>query len=172
MTPEERERLIERYAGGYSEVERSLAGFPQGQLTSHPIEGKWSACEIVQHLADSEMTSAIRLRKLLAEERAAIQNYDEAGFAVRLKYNERPIQHALDAFRAARATTTELLNMASEEDWRREGSHPEHAHYSVEDWLRIYAAHAHNHAAQIRRLREALASRGQKSVKTSSFTDL
>ena len=30
--------------------------------------------------------------------------------------------------------------------------------YSAEDWLRIYAAHAHNHAAQIRRLREALAA--------------
>ena len=159
MTPEEREKLITQYSEGYEEVVKSLEGFPANQLTARPLEGKWTACEIVHHLADSEMTSAIRLRKLLAEERAAIQNYDEAGFAVRLKYNERPIQHALDAFRAARATTTELLKMASEDDWRREGSHPEHARYSVEDWLRIYAAHAHNHAAQIRRLREALASR-------------
>ena len=28
--------------------------------------------------------------------------------------------------------------------------------YTAEDWLRIYAAHAHGHASQIRRLREAL----------------
>ncbi len=156
MTTEERQKLIAQYAEGYEEVVKSLEGFPENQLTAHPLEGKWSACEIVHHLADSEMTSAIRLRKLLAEDRPTIQNYDEADYAVRLKYNERPMQHALDALRGARATTTELLNLVSEEDWQREGSHPEHARYSVEDWLRIYAAHAHNHAAQIRRLRETL----------------
>ena len=156
MTPEEREKMIERYSEGYAEVLKSLEGFPKNHLTTHPLEGKWSACEIVHHLADSEMTSAIRLRKMLAEERPAIQNYDEADYAVRLKYNGRPIEQALEALRGARASSAELLRTLSEDDWQREGSHPEHARYSVEDWLRIYAAHAHNHAAQIRRLREAL----------------
>lgn len=156
MTREERERLIEQYAEGYAEVEKSLEGFPEQSLTAHPVEGKWSACEIVQHLSDSEMTSAIRLRKLLAQERPAIESYDQEAFAARLRYNERDIQPALDALRGARSTTVQLLRMMSEEDWKREGSHPEHSSYTAEDWLRIYAAHAHNHAAQIRRLREAL----------------
>ena len=156
MAPEERQALIEQYADGYSEVVKSLEGFPEDNLTAHPIEGKWSACEIVQHLADSEMTSAIRIRKLIAQERPAIEGYDQEAFAERLKYNERDIQPALDALRGARSTTTQLLRMLTEEDWQREGYHPEHAAYTAEDWLRIYAAHAHNHAAQIRRLREAL----------------
>lgn len=159
MTPEERERLIDRYAGGYSEVERSLERFPENQLTSHPIEGKWSACEIVQHLADSEMTSAIRIRKLIAQDRPAIESYDQEAFAVRLRYNERDIQPAMDAFRGARSSTAQLLCTLSEEEWKREGSHPEHATYTAEDWLRIYAEHAHNHAAQIRRLHEAIKNR-------------
>ncbi|MBD0372459.1 MAG: DinB family protein [Pyrinomonadaceae bacterium] len=156
MTPEERQSLIEQYADGYSEVEKSLEGFPKNHLTSHPIEGKWSACEIVQHLADSEMTSAIRIRKLIAQDRPAIESYDEADFAVKLRYNERDIQPALDALRGARSSTTQLLRIMTEEEWKREGSHPEHPTYTAEDWLRIYAAHAHNHASQIRRLREAL----------------
>lgn len=156
MTPEERERLIEQYAEGYAEVQKSLEGFPENRLTAHPIEGKWSACEIVQHLADSEMTSAIRIRMLLAEDRPAIHSYEQDDYAARLKYNERAIEPALDALRGARATTTQLLRMMTEEDWKREGSHPEHASYTAEDWLKIYAAHAHNHAAQIQRLREAM----------------
>ncbi len=156
MTPEERERLIEQYADGYEEVLESLEGFPEAHLRAHPIEGKWSACEIVQHLADSEMTSAIRIRKLIAQEKPAIESYDQEAFATRLKYNERDIQPALDALRGARSTTTQLLRIMTEEEWKREGSHPEHATYTAEDWLRIYAAHAHNHAAQIRRLRQAL----------------
>ena len=63
---------------------------------------------------------------------------------------------ALEAFRYARETTMQLLPSLSEDDWQRAGTHTESGRYTLEDWLRIYAAHAHNHAAQIRRLREAL----------------
>jgi hypothetical protein len=45
----------------------------------------------------------------------------------------------------------------SEDDWQREGTHSESGAYTPEDWLKIYAAHAHNHAEQIRRLRAAVA---------------
>jgi hypothetical protein len=156
MTPEERQELIARYAAGYDEVTRSLEEIPAGSLTAHPIPGKWSASEIVHHLADSEMTSAIRLRLLLVEDAPVIKGYDEAAFAVRLGYNQRDLAPALDAFRAARATTSQLLDTMTDDDWKREGTHTESGRYTAEDWLRIYAAHAHNHAAQIRRLREAL----------------
>jgi hypothetical protein len=158
MTSEERQQLIAQYAAGYDEVARSLEGFPAEQLTAHPINGKWSACEIVQHLADSEMNSAIRLRRLLAENRPVIQAYDQEDYATRLKYNERDIAPALDAFRGARATSAQILSRLSDDDWQREGWHPESGLYTIEHWLKIYAAHAHNHAAQIRRLREVISS--------------
>jgi len=156
MTPEEREQLIAQYADGPAEVARSLEQFPANSLTAHPLHGKWSACEIVQHLADSEMASALRLRRLLAEDRPVIQGYDQDAYAVRLNYNERDMAPAMQAFSGARAVTTQLFSKMSDEDWTREGWHTEHGRYTPEDWLRIYAAHAHNHAAQIRRLREAL----------------
>ena len=156
MNHEERQELIARYRDGYDEVVRSLEGFPEDQQGAHPLEGKWSAREIVQHLADSEMASALRLRKLLTEESPQIQGYDQDAYAVRLRYNERDTAPALEAFRAARSTTAQLLATMTDEDWAREGTHSESGRYTAEDWLRIYAAHAHGHAAQIRRLREAL----------------
>lgn len=158
MIGNQRQSLINQYKAGYDEVIQSLKDFPVAALTAHPIEGKWSACEIVHHLADSETTSAIRLRKLLTEDHAQIQGYDQDQYAVRLKYNERDFAPALEAFHAARANTAQILDSLSDEDWTREGTHTESGRYSVEDWLRIYAAHAHDHAAQIRRLREALQS--------------
>ena len=157
MKPEERNELIAKYRAGYEEVTDALREFPAESLTEHPLPGKWSACEIVHHLADSETTSALRLRLLLAEDRPVIQGYDQDQYAVRLRYNERNIDPALDAFRAARAVTAQLLELMSEEDWAREGVHTESGRYTAEDWLRIYAAHAHNHAAQIKRLCSALA---------------
>lgn len=156
MSKNGRQEKIAQYAAGYSEVEAALEGFPHEALVAHPIPGKWSACEIVQHLADSEATSGIRLRRLLCEEYAVINGYDQDVYAVLLRYNLRDMQPALELFRAVRASTTQILNAMSEEDWTRPGWHTEHGLYTPETWLDIYAAHAHNHAAQIRRLREAL----------------
>ena len=156
MTPKKRRKLITQYENGVAEVELSLADFPRERLTAKPIPGKWSACEIVQHLADSEMRAAIRLRQLLTEDRPTIQAYDEELYAERLNYNGRDIAPALDAFRGARASTAQLLAHMTDEDWAREGTHPQHPRYTADNWLEIYAAHGHSHAAQIRRLREAL----------------
>ena len=156
MTRQERADLIARYVDGDDEVERALEGFPKKHLTAHPIPGKWSAAEIVHHLADSEMTSAIRLRKLLVEENPVIQGYDQEAFARRLGYDERDIGPAMTAFLAARATTAQILSRMTEDDWRREGTHSESGRYTAETWLEIYAKHAHGHAAQIQRLKEAV----------------
>jgi DinB superfamily len=156
MTTDDRQALIAQYKAGYDEVTRSLEGLSDAEMSEHPLPGKWSAREIVQHLADSEMNGAIRLRKLLAEESPQIQGYDQDSYASVLRYNGRDIAPALDALRAARATTAQLLDSMTEEDWAREGTHSESGRYTADDWLRIYAAHAHNHAAQIRRLRDEL----------------
>ena len=160
MTPEERNELINTYAAGYDEVMNALDGFPADSLGAHPLPGKWSAREIVHHLGDSESTSAWRLRKLLVEDNPRIEGYDQDQFATRLRYNERDMAPALDAFRSARESTLQLLHTMSDEDWQRTGTHTESGLYSTEKWLTIYADHAHNHANQIRRLREAVAQKG------------
>jgi hypothetical protein len=92
----------------------------------------------------------------LTEDAPQIQGYDQEHYATSLRYNERLIEPALDALRGARATTGQLLDAMTDADWSRAGTHYESGRYTAEDWLRIYAAHAHNHAAQISRLREAL----------------
>ena len=158
MNPEERRDAIAKYVAGYDEVMKALDGFPAASLGAHPIPGKWSAREIVHHLGDSETTSAMRLRKLLVENNPTIESYDEAAFAVQLKYNERDMDPALEAFRSARATTAQLLGMMTDDQWKREGVHTDSGRYTAETWLEIYAKHAHNHAAQIQRLKETLSS--------------
>src|SRR6266404_2994462 len=167
MTAQERQELIARYQDGYNQVAESLNGFPSDSLTAHPIPGKWSAAEIVHHLADSETTSALRLRRLLVEDHPLIQGYDQEAFAARLNYNNRDMAPALDAFRSARATAAQLFEFMSDDDWQRAGTHSESGSYTAEDWLTIYAAHAHNHAAQIRRLREALTSEEENAAATA-----
>ncbi len=159
MTRRERAKLIRQYAVGCDEVLQALEGFPAGKLTARPFRGKWTAAEIVHHLADSEMTAAIRLRRLVAEERPLIHGYDQEAFATRLRYNEREIEPALEAFLAARATTVQVLQRMTPAEWARQAWHTEGGPYGPERWLAIYAAHASNHAAQISRLRAAVTAK-------------
>lgn len=162
MTEENRKNLIERYAAGFAAIESALAGFPPDKLTARLVPEKWSAAEIVHHLADSEMTSALRLRKLLTEDFPVIFGYDQEAYAAKLRYNERPVAPALAALRAARETSLQLLEQMNEIDWRRAGWHTESGAYTIEKWLEIYAAHAHDHAAQIEKLRQSAAAGGSE----------
>jgi hypothetical protein len=149
MDQQTRTKLIDQYKDGYRVVAEALVGATDEDLDAHPAPGKWSAREIVHHLADSEMTAAIRLRLLLAVDKPAIAGYDQEEFARRLYY-DRPIEASLEAFKAARRTTGEILDRLTEWEWTRQGTHSEVGHYSVERWLEIYAEHAHQHAEQIR----------------------
>jgi len=150
MDKTQRQQLIDAYTDGYRLVAEALAGATEAELDASPGDGKWSARQVVHHLADSEMTSAIRLRLLIASTNPAIVGYDQDEFASRLYYTDRPIAASLDAFGAARRSTAEILERMTEDQWLREGTHTEHGRYTVHRWLEIYARHAHGHAEQIR----------------------
>ncbi len=153
MDEKKRRELIDRYKEGYAVVAEAVADASDEELDRRPAPGRWSAREIVHHLADSEMTAAMRVRLLLAEDRPTIAGYDQDQFARRLHY-DRPIAKSLEAFKGARDTTAELLECLTPEEWKREGVHTELGRYGVERWLEVYAEHAHKHAGQILVARE------------------
>ena len=140
---------LARFRTGSDDVEQALAGLPAGVLDRQPADGSWSARQILHHLADSETTAFIRLRRLVAEDDPTITGYDEPEFARRLHY-ERPIASSLAVLGAVRAASLELLESLDPAEWERAGTHSESGSYSVDRWLAIYAEHAHDHANQIR----------------------
>ena len=130
-----------------------IAAVPAAMMDAS-IGGEWSPRMVVHHLADSETNSYVRLRRLLAQESGTtIQGYDEARWAKapELGYETAPIDESLAVFRAVRAASSSVLARLSLEDFARQGVHTDSGEYSLGDWLRIYAAHALEHADQIRR---------------------
>ena len=151
MQAERKQELIRRYRSGHDAVTKALAGIGEDEL-DRSASGEWTPRQIAHHLGDSEMTSAMRLRVLLAQPSPVIQGYDEKAFADRLT-GDRPIEPSMEAMRWARESTAQVLDRMSEDDWKLAGTHTESGPYGAEDWLRIYAAHGHDHAAQIKRAR-------------------
>lgn len=155
MDPDERAALVARYATGADAFEVVVAGLSDAELDARPFEGEWTVREIAHHLADGELNSAIRLRRLVAEDEPVLAGYDEMAFSRRLHYGERAIGPSLAAMRAARASTLAILACLTEGEWARTGTHTEQGPYSVAAWLRDYANHPHDHADQARRVLDA-----------------
>jgi hypothetical protein len=141
--------LIELYRTGYADVEDAVAGLTDADLDHPAPDDGWTARQVVHHLADSEATAYVRLRRLIAEDEPRILGYDEPEYARRLHY-DRPIATSLAVLKAVRAASLELLDALTPAEWERRGTHSESGPYAVDDWLRIYAAHSHDHANQIR----------------------
>jgi DinB superfamily len=142
---------LDRFRTGFDDVVDALAAITPDELDRRPPDG-WSAREIAHHLADSEATAYVRLRRLIAEDNPAIIGYDEEEFARRLHY-DRPIEPSLAVLAGVRDASLQLLESLTDAEWERTGTHSDSGTYSVDDWLRIYAGHSHDHADQIRRAR-------------------
>jgi hypothetical protein len=166
VNPTERADAIAQYEDGYRAVVEALAGATDEDLDAREAPGEWSPREVVHHLADSEMTSAVRLRRLIAENEPLLVGYDQEEFARRLYYN-RPIEASLAAFKAARESTAQILHLMTEEEWQRWGTHSEFGPQSVEVWLDYYRTHAHDHADQIRRARATVPAGAAEALATA-----
>lgn len=155
MDAQKRKELIAQYNDGYRVVAEALTGATDEELDARPAPNKWSAREVVHHLADSEISAAMRLRLLVGSDNPQIYGYDQDEFARRLFY-DRPIEASLDAFKTARRATGEILQRMTDAHWQRAaGTHTQHGRYTAERWLEIYAPHAHGHAQQILVARDA-----------------
>ncbi len=154
MDRERRQELIAQYESGYAVIMEALAGITEAELDAREAPGEWSPREVAHHLADSEMASALRIRMLLAQDQPQIVGYDQEQYA-RVLFYDRPIEPSLAAFKASRESTVPILRRMTDAQWQRAGTHSESGRYTVEDWLRIYAHHAYEHAGQIRRARTA-----------------
>lgn len=148
----DRQPLLERFRTGFDDVVDALAGITLEELDRRPPGSDWSAREVAHHLADSEATAYVRLRRLIAEDGPVIDGYDEEAFARRLHY-DRPIEPSIEVLRTVRSASLQLLESLTPAEWQRSGTHSDSGPYSLDDWLRIYANHSHDHADQIRRAR-------------------
>src|SRR3954463_3883812 len=122
MNTPEREALIDQYEDGYRAVEAALTGITAAELEAREGPGEWSPREVVHHLADSEMASALRIRMLIAQDQPQIVGYDQAEYA-RVLFYDRPIEASLAAFNAARESTAPILHRMTDGQWQRAGTH-------------------------------------------------
>ena len=89
-------------------VRATVEAVPLQRLVRPEAEGKWSALEVMHHLADSDLAVGFRFRMILAHERPEIGAYDQDLWARRLHYNDADPRDVLDDFESRRRSNVSL----------------------------------------------------------------
>jgi hypothetical protein len=136
-----------------SELDRRLRDVAPEDLIRRPAPEKWSIAEIVAHLADAELAMGWRVRNMLANPGVALTWWDEAAWAERLGYAQQDASLSAGVFRALRESNLRLLASIPRARWVEcYGVHEVRGRQTVEEFVRLEAAHDLNHLRQIDRI--------------------
>ena len=131
-------------------LETLLESLGEYRMSLSYAPGKWTAREILCHLADVELGKSFRIRQVLAG--APVQLFDQDRWAER--YGRLEPSLAVETFRALRAWNLALFAGFDLRDWLTEAQHPERGPVSLDVEVRYMAGHDLNHLAQLRAVAE------------------
>jgi hypothetical protein len=132
------------------EIATHLKAIGASKAVIPPAPGKWSAAEIVCHLADCELEFAGRLRQTLAEDAPTIQPFDQEKWAA--MYPSITAEQAFAAFSAFRAWNLLLIGAALPAAATRPVIHPERGTMTFLTLVETLAGHDMNHLVQLQKL--------------------
>jgi DinB superfamily len=136
-------------------LERRTAGLDDAILRRPEAPGKWSALEVVQHLADTEVVYAWRTRQILTLDQPAIQGYDQDAWARVLSYGAADLSVALGQLRGVRTANLALWRSLTPAQLARVGVHSERGPESLDLIIRMMGGHDLVHRRQIDRVLSA-----------------
>ncbi len=151
FTETQRRELIEQIRELPARLRERVSGLTDAQLTTHFQADEWTVAQNVHHLADSHMNSFIRMRLILTEERPTLKPYDQDLWAGLADAGAADLEDSLSILDGMHRRWVRLLESLDAAAWRRVGRHPVNGEVTIEDMLRIYAAHGQGHIDQIGR---------------------
>ncbi|HUB52760.1 MAG TPA: DinB family protein [Terracidiphilus sp.] len=122
------------------------------RVKAEPAPGKWSAAEIVCHLADCELVFGFRLRQTLAEDNPTIQPFDQNKWALASEYRSLEAPQALATFTELRNWNLQMIRHAMPQAAGRTMTHPERGTMTFKNVVETMAGHDLNHLGQLRRI--------------------
>jgi hypothetical protein len=127
---------------------RALTDTIGGERAEQPrAPGKWSAREIVCHLADCEVAFAFRLRQTLAEDRHVMQPFDQEAWGKR--YATYSLEAALATFATLREWNLALVRSFNAVDLAGPVNHPERGEMTLQTIVETMGGHDRNHLQQV-----------------------
>src|SRR5262249_26055627 len=129
-----------------------IKGVAPVKLKKRPSPEKWSAGEIIAHLADAEIAVGWRMRSILGTPGTPIQAWDPDAWAAAGHYPKRDVRKSLETFRVMREANLAMLKTLTPDQWKHFGVHAERGEESIERLVGMMAGHDINHTEQIEQI--------------------
>jgi DinB superfamily len=126
-----------------------LESTPRERWMARPAPQRWSAGEVLAHLADAEVVTGWRIRSILATDGTPLQTFDQDEWAAAFKYGEVDPAESLALFSAARGSLLSLLKRVDSARREHHGLHAERGRETIAHLIQLYAGHDLNHLKQI-----------------------
>jgi uncharacterized damage-inducible protein DinB len=143
-------------------LRKLVKGLKKKQVRYQPAASKWSIVQIINHIADTELVLAFRLRMALAQSGAPLQATDQDKWATVLNYEKADVDEQTDLFTTVRRRNLAIWKSLSDEEWQRFGMHEERGKETVERIAQLYAGHDINHLNQIEAIRKSIKKKKKK----------
>lgn len=150
MNRNERRPILESFGRAPVLLSTALGQLPKKMWLYKPAHDRWSIHEIILHLADSEASSYIRCRHLIAEPERLVTEFDASRWAGTLGYFHQSTREALEVIRRLRKMTYQLLVAVPEPVWSYTVEHPMEGRISLESWMERQERHVPHHIDQMR----------------------
>lgn len=148
--------MIDRYESGSDALAAGVEGMAEPQFDARPVKGTWSVRELVAHMMDSDQIGSYRMKSVIAHDRPTLPAYDQDAFVERLQYGRLDVRTSLQAFRANREATADMLRGLPDEAFAREGVHEETGPTTLAALVELYVWHVEHHLRYLNAKRVAL----------------
>ncbi|WP_410981679.1 DinB family protein [Bacillus cereus] len=147
--------LIKEYCLGYKMLREAIEGLTEEELRFNPAPDKWSIHQILIHVADSELVSTQRLKKVISEEEPLLMSTDQDAWANELGYDQLDREQYLLLFKLLRSTMLPILDKLTAEQTERVGVYADAGRFTFKQLLEYRVQHIRGHLAQIERVKKA-----------------
>jgi hypothetical protein len=156
MNPEHK-KILEEIDASAEELRRTVEAIPAALLDQRPQPEEWSVIEILVHVRNVVMlVYGMRIRQLLFQDEPVFANYEEEHHLLSASKNQMSAAEILEMIETDHQQTVRLLKALPEQEWQRQGYHPEFGAMSVEFLARRFIQHAADHTQQIAHTRNEI----------------
>ena len=130
-------------------VRRLLNQVPVDRLDEALEKGRFTAREVIAHLADWEPIMRGRILSAASTPGVTIEVFDEGEMAIRNAYSSTNPWDQCDLFQRERHATAAFVRSLDSEDWQQIAHHPERGPLSAEDLTNLLLGHDLYHIDQL-----------------------
>jgi len=134
-------------------IDAAVRGWSAGAFERSYAPGKWSARQLLVHLAHAEMVFATRLRFALATDDYVVQPFEQDDW-MRIE-PETAADAALAAYLALRRVNLACCRTLTPAQRARPLAHPEYGRIDVEWVMTMFAGHERHHVPQLEQVRSS-----------------